>query len=135
MGLTPIVRKNCSCCKKLRDSSYYKNNDEICVPCCIFCNGKRVCQILEEELVELFYNYKKYFVKKSDIDNKRNKIVILPNGITFDLTQMYVDTTDKYGNKLECPRFRGSNSDYEIWGQLPVVGVIRAEGLEGAKKI
>lgn len=87
----------------------------------------------KEEVVELFYNYKKYLVKKSDIDDKRNKIVVLPNGIAFDLTQMYVDTTDKHGNKLDCPCFRGSNSDYEVWGQLPVVGVIRVRESENAK--
>jgi len=130
MGLSPIISKNCLCCKKLRDSSYYKNTNKICVPCSIFCKRKSECQILGEELVELFYNYKKYFVRKSDINNKRNKIIVLPDGTIFDLTQMYVDTTDKHGNKLDSPRFRGSNSDYKIWGQLPTLGAIKAQQVE-----
>ena len=130
MGLSPIVYKNCSCCKKSRRDYYYKNEDGNCVPCSIFCKGKIACQILEEELVELFYNYKKYFVRKSDIDNKRNKIIILPDGIIFDLTQMYVDTTDKHGYKLEVPCFAGSNSDYEIWGRLPTLGAVKAEAVK-----
>ena len=81
------------------------------------------------EFVELFYNGKTYLVRKSDVDNKLNKIVVLPDRTTLDLTQMYVDTTDKHGNKLERPCFRGSSPGYEIWGQLPVVGVIRAKAL------
>ncbi|MBI2676517.1 MAG: hypothetical protein HYX21_00985 [Candidatus Yanofskybacteria bacterium] len=80
-----------------------------------------------EEVVELFYNYKKYAVKKSDIDNKHNKIIILPDGTALDLTQMYIDATDRHGNKLERPCFRGSNPEYEVWGRLPVVGVIEAK--------
>lgn len=129
MGLSPITYKGCSCCKKSRRDDYYKNNSEVCVPCSIFCN-EGVCQISAEELVELFYKYRKYFVRKSDIDNKRNKIVMLPDGTAFDLTQMYVDTTDKHGNKLECPCFRGSNSDYEIWGQLPIIGIVIARAVK-----
>ena len=80
-----------------------------------------------EEVVELFYNYKKYLVKKSDIDNRRNKIIMLPDGTAFDLTQMGIDTTDRHGSKLECPRFYGKNPEYEISGRLPVVGVIKAK--------
>ncbi len=130
MGLASIIWKTCSCCKKSRRDDYYKNNGEVCVPCSIFCNEKGACQILEEGLVELFYNYSKYFVRKSDIDNKQNKIVVLPDGTAFDLAQMYIDTTDKHGNKLDNPCFRGSNSDYETWGRLPIIGVIKAEAVE-----
>ena len=130
MGLSPIVYKNCSCCKKSRRDHYYKNDDGICVPCSIFCKEREAGQILEEGLVELFYNYKKYFVRKSDINNKRNKIIVLPDGTIFDLTQMYVDTTDRHGNKLDSPCFRGSNSDYKIWGQLPTLGAIKAQQVE-----
>ncbi len=81
----------------------------------------------ESEFIELFYRYKKYRVRKSDFDDKRNKVVILPNGIALDLTQMAVDTTDKHGNKLEHPCFFGTNSDYEVWGELPVIGIVRVE--------
>ncbi len=126
MGLSPIIWKSCSCCKKSRRDDYYKNNSEICIPCSIFCNGKEICQISGEVLVELFHNFKKYFVKKSEVDNKHNKVIVLPDGTTFDLTQMYVDDTDRHCNKLDAPRFRGSNSDYEIWGQLPTMGAVRA---------
>lgn len=83
-----------------------------------------------ERVVELFHNHKRYLVRESDVDDKRNKIIMLPDGTAFDLTQMYVDDTDKYGNKLEHPCFRGRNSDYEIWGRLPVVGVIKADTVE-----
>ena len=130
MGLSPIVYKSCSCCKKSRRDDYYKNNGEICTPCEIFCDGGTVCKISEDELVELFYNFEKYFVRKSHIDDNHNKIITLPDGTAFDLNQMYVDTTDKHGNKLDCPRFRGSNSDYEIWGQLPIIGVVRARAVK-----
>lgn len=81
----------------------------------------------KEEVIELFYHFNKYLVKKSDIDNRQNKIVMLPDGTAFDLTQMYIDTTDRHGNRLECPCLSGSNPDYETWGQLPIVGVVKAE--------
>ena len=92
----------------------------------------RNCDIMpkrseNEEVVELFHNFKKYLVRKSDIDNEFNKIIILPDKTVLDLTQMYVDYTSKHGHKLECPRLHGSNSDYEVWGKLPVIGVIMAE--------
>lgn len=125
--LTPASRgENCPCCKKLRDFSHYITDAGVCVFCSVACKDKKICQVSTEEFIELFYNYKKYLVKKSDIGNKHNGVIMLPDGTAFDLTQMYIDTTDKHGNKLECPRFRGSNSDYEIWGQLPIVSVIRA---------
>lgn len=79
-----------------------------------------------EEFVELWYRYKKYLVRKSDLENKGNKILMLPDGTALDLARMYVDTTDKHGNLLKNPCLRGSNSEYETFGQLPVIGVIQA---------
>lgn len=81
---------------------------------------------LVSEYVELWYRYKRYLVRRSELDNKRNKILILPDGTALDLTQMYIDTTDKHGNPLDCHRLAGRNPEYETFGQLPVAGTIKA---------
>ena len=81
----------------------------------------------EEEFVKFSYGLQWFRVRKSDVEDKRNKVIILPNGTALDLNQMFIDTTDKHGNKLACPRLVGTNSDYDIWGQLPVIGTIKAE--------
>lgn len=89
---------------------------------------------LISEFVEIYYKYKRYLVRRSEVENKHNKVLMLPDGTAFDLSKMYVDTTDKHGNPLECHRLAGNNSEYETFGQLPVVGVVKAREAEKPKQ-
>lgn len=86
-----------------------------------------------EAVIELWHGHKRYLVKKSDVNNGSDKIIVLPDGTAFDLNRMYVKTTDKHGYALSCSAFAAHTVDYEAWGRLPVVGFIVAVEADGER--
>jgi len=84
----------------------------------------------QKEFARFQHKGKEYKVKISDISKKKNKIILLSDGTALDLTQIYVDYTDKHANDLEHPILKGSNTDFVVWGYiagLPTVEVVKAE--------
>lgn len=63
---------------------------------------------INDGMVELFYNGGRYLVKQSNIFNKEGGlargIILLPNGVAFDLSRLTYTESDENGNQLERPR-------------------------------
>lgn len=76
-----------------------------------------------EELAELWWNYKKHLVSAREINGKPG-VIILPDGALLDRSQLML-SYETYKNP--CPRVIGTNDDFEVWGQLPVLPVINVK--------
>ena len=86
-----------------------------------------------KKFAHFWYNKKEYKVMIEEIKNvgdKRKKIIMMPDGAALDLTQIYIDYTDKHGNNLDNPVLKGNDNDFQVWGWiagLPTVRTIKAE--------